>query len=133
MLSNVEQQDMELTHCTMPNVPEINRLETTLEKLIQIPRILNNEEERKSTSFETPERKISVEESDDLIGASSSEANGNALKSALAKSNDKSSLPKNQEKNQKNLRFTPDTVDGEKKKLVRQKVEKKPYPVVMID
>ncbi|XP_046740858.1 protein Spindly-like [Diprion similis] len=64
--------------------------------------------------------------------ASSSNAIDATLKSALVKPPKKTTCSKNQEKTTKSLRFTCDTVDVQKPKLTRQKVEKKKCPVVFI-
>ncbi|XP_046419679.1 protein Spindly-like [Neodiprion fabricii] len=79
----------------------------------------------------SPKKSIGSQESNKENTADTSNAIDVTLKSALVKPLKRTTCPKNQEKTTKSLRFTSDTVDVQKPKLIRQKVEKK-CPVVFI-
>lgn len=161
--------DPQSTESISPIVKETDSLDTTLDKLLRIPTLTEEdkkdldlsyhnqdidlpklkcaeviEQEKDLTSTEniptspkpTVSEKLTTKNSGESDKENSASASNNVkaktLKPSLVKSEAKKSVSKIQEKTQKNLRFTSDTVDNQKPKLNRQKVEKKAHPVVFI-
>ncbi|XP_048504778.1 protein Spindly-like [Athalia rosae] len=145
--SNMDLTVCQSTEIMTPSLPAIP-LKKTADELVQVLQGSGHEqnmEDHKNIiggfddSKDLPQNLIFGQSSTDFKYQSNKEnitgpsgANDSNLKSALPTSGTKNLSPKNRDKTKKTLRFTSDTVDPQTSKLVRQKAEKKSYPVVFI-